>query len=152
VSRYRATIIAVLPVEDQYTQLLELRTGLRRFLNWSEQQARAEGLTPAQHQLLLAVKGHQGPSEPTVSDLARLLLLRHHSVVGLIDRAQAAGLVRRRRDPLHPALVRLTLTGLGEAKLDALTETHLAELSRLAPAMEQLWAATGELAVGHHPA
>lgn len=133
------------PTTADYAQLLELRTGLRRFLHWSEEQARAHGVTPAHHQLLLAVKGHPGPQGPTVSDLAHSLVLRHHSVVGLIDRAQSAGLVGRRRDAEHPTLVRLTLTAAGEAKLEELTAVHLAELARLAPAMEALWAAAGEL-------
>jgi DNA-binding MarR family transcriptional regulator len=133
--------------KTEYTRLLELRTGLRQFLHWSEEEARAHGVTPAHHQLLLAIKGHAGEQEPTVSDIARALVVRPHSVVGLIDRAYTAGLVRRHRDPAHPSLVRLTLTDAGEAKLEELTDAHLAELARLAPAMEALWAAAGELPV-----
>ncbi len=133
------------PTQTDYARLLQLRTGLRQFLHWSEEQARSHGVTPAHHQLLLAIKGHGGTQGPTVSDLARALVLRHHSVVGLIDRAQSAGLVRRRRDPAHPSLVHLHLTPAGEAKLEALTQAHLAELARLAPAMEALWSAAGEL-------
>ncbi len=132
------------PTAAQYERLLQLRTGLRRFLHWSEDQARQQGLTPAQHQLLLAVKGHPGPEDPTVSDIVHALVLRPHSVVGLIDRAQRAGLIRRHRDAKRHTLVRLRLTPAGEEKLDALTATHLAELTRLAPAMEALWEAAGE--------
>lgn len=135
------------PSPTEYARLLQLRTGLRQFLQWSEQASRAQGVTPAHHQLLLAIKGHTGPEGPKVSEIARALVLRPHSVVGLIDRAQRAGLVRRNRDSAHPSLVRLYLTSKGEAKLEALTETHLAELARLAPAMEALWAAAGELPV-----
>ena len=128
------------PTDEDYAHLLELRTGLRRFLHWSEEEARAHGVTPAQHQLLLAIRGHAGEAAPTVSELAAVLLLRHHSVVGLIDRAQAAGLARRRRDPEHPSLVHLELTSEGEAKLAALTESHLAQLAEIAPEMQALWA------------
>ena len=88
--------------DRQYADLLAFRVALRRFLHWSEQAAEAEGLTPAQHQLLLAVRGHAEPQGPTVSDVAGYLLVRHHSAVGLIDRAEAMGLVapaRRRRRP-----------------------------------------------------
>jgi DNA-binding MarR family transcriptional regulator len=133
------------PTATEYQRLLELRTGLRRFLHWSEEEARSHGVTPAHHQLLLAIKGHPGTQAPTVSALAKALVLRPNSVVGLIDRAQSAGLVRRRRDPSHPSLVRLYLTAKGEDRLAALTEAHLAELTRLAPAMEALWAAAGDL-------
>ena len=77
----------------EYERLLRFRTGLRRFLRWSAEQAARVGLTPAQHQLLLAVRGHPDPRGPTVGEVAGYLLLRHHSAVELIDRAQAAGLL-----------------------------------------------------------
>src|SRR5437016_768377 len=73
------------PDDDDYRRLLDLRTGLREFLRWSEQQATAVGITPAQHQLLLAVRGSSDPEGPTIGDLADALLLRHHSAVGLVD-------------------------------------------------------------------
>jgi DNA-binding MarR family transcriptional regulator len=122
-----------------FQQLLDLRTSLRRFLRWSENEARAVGLTSAQHQLLLAVRGHPDQAGPTVGDVARYLVLRHHSAVGLIDRAVAAGLVRRVPDPNRPATVRVRLTPAGQARLEELTALHLDELSGLAPSMETLW-------------
>jgi DNA-binding MarR family transcriptional regulator len=74
--------------KDDYAKLLGFRSDLRRFLRWSEEQAKAEGLTPSQHQLLLAVKGHRGPDGPTIGEIAEYLALRHHSAVGLVDRAK----------------------------------------------------------------
>ncbi|MGZ6980094.1 MAG: MarR family transcriptional regulator, partial [Acidimicrobiia bacterium] len=74
--------------DRDYQRLLEFREGLRRFLHWSEEQAVAVGLTPAQHQLLLAVRGHPHRRGPTIGDLADSLMLRHHSAVGLVDRAE----------------------------------------------------------------
>jgi DNA-binding MarR family transcriptional regulator len=133
------------PTDDQYRGLLELRTGLREFIYWSEEEARAHGITPAQHQLLLAVRAFDRPDGPTISDLARVMLLRHHSVVGLIDRAQDAGLVRRHRDVKSGALVHLRLTEMGAEKLEALTEAHLGHLSRVAPQMARLWSAAVHL-------
>src|SRR5688572_28154057 len=115
--------------EPDYQRLLEFRTGLRRFLRWSEEQATAVGLTPAQHQLLLAIRGHPRPSGPTVGEVADYLLLRHHSTVGLIDRAEAAGLVRRDRDADDHRVVRLRLTAVGRRRIELLTETHLAEIA-----------------------
>jgi DNA-binding MarR family transcriptional regulator len=127
------------PTDEDYRRLLELRTGLRRFLRWSEQQARAAGLTAAQHQLLLAIRGHPDERGPTVGDVAGYLLLRHHSAVGLIDRAEAAGLVVRRADASNSSVVRLELTDLGSRQLEALSELHLQELEHLAPTMHALW-------------
>lgn len=127
------------PRDADYRTLLELRTGLRRFLHWSEQQAEAAGLTPAQHQLLLAIRGHADPQGPTIGDVAAYLLLRHHSAVGLVDRAENAGLVVRTDDPANNSVVRLQLTAKGSEQLEALSELHLEELSHLAPAMHTLW-------------
>jgi DNA-binding MarR family transcriptional regulator len=121
-----------------YTKLLGFRTGLRHFLRWSEDEARAAGLTPAQHQLLLAIKGHPGADHPTVGDLADHLVSKHHSVVELIDRAVGAGLVRRERDGADHRIVRLRLTPLAEQRIEALSRLHLEELRRLAPLLEGL--------------
>jgi DNA-binding MarR family transcriptional regulator len=127
------------PTDEDYRRLLELRTGLRRFLRWSEEQAQAAGVTPAQHQLLLAIRGHGDERGPTVGDVAGYLLLRHHSAVGLVDRARDAGLITRNQDPDNPSAVRLRLTDRGAARLDALSERHLEELAHLAPTMHALW-------------
>jgi DNA-binding MarR family transcriptional regulator len=126
--------------DDDYARLLDFRTGIRRFLHWSEQEAGEVGLTPAQHQLLLAIRGHDDPTGPTVGDVANYLLLRHHSAVGLVDRAEAAGLVTRKIDPDDQRVVRLRLTSLGARRLRQLSEAHLEELARLAPRLRALWA------------
>lgn len=119
------------PSQAQYEELLGFRTTLRRFLHWSEEQAGDAGLTPAQHQLLLAIKGHGGPTAPSVGDLADHLVSKHHSVVELIDRAVEAGLVERRRDEADARVVRLALTALGEERIEGLTRLTLEELRRL---------------------
>jgi DNA-binding MarR family transcriptional regulator len=123
--------------QGDFENLLAFRTGLRRFLHWSQTQARAVGLTAAQHQLLVAVKGHPGQA-PTISDLAGYLLLRHHSVVELVDRAEGAGLVERRGDDDDGRLTRVRLTSDGESRLSRLTPAHLNELRNLAPVLNQL--------------
>jgi DNA-binding MarR family transcriptional regulator len=123
----------------EYERLLRFRTGLRRFLRWSGEQATAAGLTPTQHQLLLAVRGHPDPRGPTVGDVARYLFRRHHSTVELIDRAQAAGLLERQTDQDESRAVRLRLTELGEQRLQTLTAAHLEELARLESELHALW-------------
>jgi DNA-binding MarR family transcriptional regulator len=125
--------------DADYRRLAELRAGLRRFLHWSELQAQDAGLTPAQHQLLLAVRAAEDRRGPTIGDVAEALVLRHHSAVGLVDRAQEAGFVERVRDPDQRSVVRLRLTEAGETRLRALTAAHLQELRQLAPTMRALW-------------
>jgi DNA-binding MarR family transcriptional regulator len=124
-----------MPTDADYRRLLAFRTGLRRFMRWSEEQATDAGVTPAQHQLLLAIRGLPDPPGPTIGDIADALLLRHHSAVGLVDRAERAGLVDRLTDAYDHRVVRLRLTPLGRRKIDALSAAHLAELHRLAPLM-----------------
>ena len=117
--------------DSEYRRLLAFRNQLRRFLHWSEEQAEAIGLTAAQHQLLLAVRGADDPAGPTVGDIAAALMLRHHSAVGLVDRAADAGLVRRVQDPHDHRCVRLRLTAAGARKLALLSRRHLEELEQL---------------------
>jgi DNA-binding MarR family transcriptional regulator len=126
------------PTQADYEHLLAFRFSLRTFQRWSEDQARMAGLTHVQHQLLVAVKGHPGTLPPTVSELADYLLLRHHSTVELIDRAEAADLVRRLPDDRDARVVRVRLTARGERVLDQLTPAHLVELHNLAAVLNTL--------------
>jgi DNA-binding MarR family transcriptional regulator len=135
----------------EYERLLRFRTGLRRFLRWSAEQAAAAGLTPAQHQLLLAVRGHPDPRGPTVGDVAGYLLLRHHSAVELIDRAQAAGLLERHADRDDSRAVRLHLSDSGRDRLETLTAAHLEELARLEPELHSLWDGLGTAVDDRYP-
>jgi DNA-binding MarR family transcriptional regulator len=121
-----------------FERLLQFRVALRQFHRWSEDQARAAGLTHVQHQLLVAIKGHAGPQHPTVGDLAEYMLLRPHSTVELINRAEAAGLVRREPDAEDGRVVRVRLTGTGNQILEALTQPHLERLHGLAAVLDEL--------------
>ena len=116
-----------------YQALAEFRYQIRRFVRFSEQAARRAGLEPAQHQLLLAVKA--SASQPTVGELAERLQLRHHSVVGLIDRLAEGGLVRRSRAAVDRRQVRVRLTPKSEAVLRKLTVEHRTELAAAGSAM-----------------
>ena len=136
----RYTLPMACDLEDaDYRRLLQFRTGLRRFLHWSEEQAEKAGLTPAQHQLLLAVRGHGTEQGPTIGDIAGYLMLRHHSAVGLVDRAEKGGLVERQEDAGDRRVVRLRLTPLGLRTLQQLSELHLEEIQRLAPSIQEIY-------------
>jgi DNA-binding MarR family transcriptional regulator len=124
--------------EKQWRTLLSFRVALRGFLHWSETQAASVGLTAAQHQLLVAIRGHGGKEDPTITDVAGHLFIRHHSAIGLVERTAAMGLVERYRDASDQRLVRLALTPLGHEKVDALASAHLEELAHLAPLLDAL--------------
>jgi DNA-binding MarR family transcriptional regulator len=124
--------------DEQFARILEFRVALRRFGRFSEEQATKLDMTAAQYQLLLAVRGHGHPLGPTIADIARYLLIRHHSAVGLVDRTRDLGLIERRRDGDDQRLVRLVLTPLGHERLNALAQAHLKELHRLAEVLGAL--------------
>lgn len=125
--------------DEAYRKLARLRAGMRSYLAWAEEQARAFDTTPMQFQLALAVRSSGIAGGPTVRELAEMLHLRHHSVVGLIDRTEAAGLVRRERDAANGALVRISLTPAGEHLLEQLAARHLAHLTTIAPELRDAW-------------
>lgn len=124
--------------QADFERLLDFRVALRQFQRWSEDQAREAGLTHVQHQLLVAIKGHAGPLPPAVGDLAEYMLLRPHSTVELIDRAEAAGLVKRIPDAADGRVVRVSLTAEGERILKDLTRAHLDRLHGLAGVLDGL--------------
>jgi len=122
--------------ESDYAALAEFRYQIRRFLHFSEQAARAAGIEPQQHQLLLAIKGTvDSQEEPTIGILAERLQLQHHSTGELVDRLAERGLVSRSRAPADRRQVLIHLTARGEAELEKLTACHLAELRTNGPAL-----------------
>jgi DNA-binding MarR family transcriptional regulator len=131
--------------DHDYARLLEFRTAIRKFLDYSKTQAAKLDLTPAQHQLLLAIRGHPRQGGPTISEVAEVLLVKHHSAVELVDRAESAGLARRRTDRDDQRVVRLTLTRRGAAKLERISAANLAELDRLGPEFRDVWKAIEHL-------
>jgi DNA-binding MarR family transcriptional regulator len=129
------------PSHEDFEHLLAFRVSLRRFQRWSEDHAIEAGITPAQHQLLVALKGHPGDIAPSISELADYLLLRNHSTVELVNRAETVGLVHRWPDSADARVVRVDLTRKGDRLVTELTEAHLAELHKLASALQDLVAA-----------
>jgi DNA-binding MarR family transcriptional regulator len=134
VSASRATDLA----DRDYRTLATFRHSLRVFLRFSEDAARAEGLTPNQHQLLLAIRGFDGSDAPTIGDAAESLQLQHHSVVELVDRAVEAGLVERRADRNDRRRQRLALTSKGARTLAHLSAAHREELRRFRDEMTEV--------------
>jgi DNA-binding MarR family transcriptional regulator len=114
--------------DPDYRALGEFRFQIRRFLHFSEEAARAEGLEPQQHQILLAIRGLGGDPGPTIGELAAHLIVRHHSAVGLVDRLADHGLVERVRGGDDRRQVRVHLTREGAAKLRRLSAIHREEL------------------------
>jgi len=111
-----------------YRALADFRHEIRRFLRVSEQAARGAGLEPQHHQLLLAIKGAPPGDPPTIAYLAERLQLRHHSIVGLVDRLEQRGLVHRRRDPADHRRALVSLTDAGEQILHTLSVLHQDEI------------------------
>ena len=114
----------------EYEALAAFRYGLRQFMRFSESAARDHGITPQQHQLLLAVKGFPGRDWATVSEVAERLQLQQQSVVGIIDRLEKGQWVYRHPHPEDHRVTEVHLTRAGESLLEALTIVHRQELLR----------------------
>ncbi len=119
---------------SQFAALAEFRHQIRKFLHFSEESARACGLEPQQHQLLLALKGVRGEA-PTIGYLAERLQIRHNSAVELVDRMSEHGLVRRTPSTDDKRRVLVELTRSGNAVLAKLSAEHVAELQQTGPAL-----------------
>jgi DNA-binding MarR family transcriptional regulator len=124
------------PSQEDYEALSDFRYSIRCFLEFSENAARAEGLTPQQHQALLTVKGFPPQTAVTIGDLAERLRIRHNSAVELVDRLVDAGLLERSHDPLDSRRVLLHLSEAANRVLAGLSTVHLDELSRLRPVLK----------------
>jgi DNA-binding MarR family transcriptional regulator len=124
--------------DREYVALARFRRSLRAFQAFSERAARAVGVAPAQHQLLLAVRGHEGAEAPVVGDLAEALQLRHHSTVELVDRAARAGLVERHADAGDHRRQHVELTDAGRTVLEQLSIEHRAELQRFRAGLTEI--------------
>lgn len=124
--------------DADYALLAELRHALRLFASFSEQAATDAGLTPVQHQALLAIRGFGQRAPLSIGELAERLLIRHHSAVGLVQRLIAHGYVGRSKDPKDARRVQLVLRPRGEQLLERLTSAHRDELRRIGPKLGEL--------------
>jgi DNA-binding MarR family transcriptional regulator len=117
---------------SDYRALAEFRYHIRRYLDFSDQAARAAGIESKQYQLLLSIRGLPEDVEATVGSLAQQLHLRHHSAVELINRAETNDLVERSRVGTR-VLVRLTKKG--QRVLARVVEKRLRELQVAGPGL-----------------
>ncbi|MFA6112539.1 MAG: MarR family transcriptional regulator [Sphingomonas sp.] len=118
--------------ETDYAALADFRHALRQFLAFSEGRAAECGLTPQQHQALLAIRGAAGQAV-TVGFIAERLILKPHSATGLVDRLEALELVERRPAPDDKRRALIVLTSKALALLEKLSATHREEIIRLRP-------------------
>lgn len=135
---------AALTLAD-YQALGAFRQSLRNFLAFSEAGARALSLTPQQHQALLAIKAHAGAEAITIGELAKALIIKNHSAVGLVERLVARDLVIRQASTDDRRRVLLALTPLGEQRLATISRNNLGELNRASPVFTELLATLADL-------
>jgi DNA-binding MarR family transcriptional regulator len=121
----------------EYQKLAKFRYVLRRFLSFSESAAAEVGLAAQQYQALLAIKGRGGDDSVTINELAHLLLIKHNSAVGLVDRLEAEGLVKRSADAEDRRKVNLRLTARGSRIFERLATAHREELRRIGPELAE---------------
>jgi DNA-binding MarR family transcriptional regulator len=130
--------------QSHIERVAAFRIALREFLWRAEETARECGITPRQYLLLLFIKGAPGGANTvTLTELARMLKLSSSTVTGLVDRAEAVGLVCRRRSTADSRVVFLELTRLGEEKLYSALEASEADRHEFARVFAELTDAFG---------
>ena len=123
--------------DADYAALAEFRYALRQFMAFSERGAAEVGLTPQQHQALLAIRG-ASPGAVNVGYVATRLSLKPHSATGLVDRLEALGLITRHPSPDDGRQALLQLTPKARALLRKLSQTHREEIVRIRPLLTEL--------------
>ena len=96
--------------------------------------AKNAGVTSQQYQALLSIKGFSSQKPMFVGELPRLLLIKHHTTVELVDRMVKLGLFRRTGDAQDKRRVLVTLTKRGQLvlhKVAAIHFVHLGSSSRM---------------------
>ncbi|WP_296710276.1 helix-turn-helix domain-containing protein [Rhodoblastus sp.] len=126
------------PLHDSdYAALADFRAALRGFTAFSETKAAEVGLTPRQHQALLAIRG-KAPGQATIGYVAERLILKPHSASELVDRLDAMGLIIRQTAAGDRRKTILVLTNQANALLAALSASHREEIRRLKPLLLDL--------------
>jgi DNA-binding MarR family transcriptional regulator len=109
------------------------RVALRAFLRQTERCTNKAGLTPQRYLLLLLVKGAEdGTAKATISELAKRLHLAQSTVTELVNRAEAAGLVKRSFSAADARVVYVELTREGETRFAQAFDELADERKRLA--------------------
>jgi DNA-binding MarR family transcriptional regulator len=119
--------------DDEIRRLAAFRLLLRQFESFTEQAAQARGLTSLQYQALLAIRAHEAVGAATVTALAQILLVKHNSTVGLVDRMEQLGLVSRSHPDGDRRSVVVQLTPRGRRIVYQLATQYRRELHRMAP-------------------
>lgn len=124
--------------KSEYEALSDFRYALRNFLKFSKDTAESVGLTPRQHQALLAIKGFKGRERITNGELAERLHIKHHSAVGLINRMEAQDLIVREQNETDKREIFIFMTTRGAELLEKLTAAHREELGLIAPQLNTI--------------
>lgn len=114
--------------KTDFEALARFRYELRRFLRFSEETTHRHGVTALQYALMLQIRGYPGREWATVAELAERLQSKHHGVVALVTRCEAAGWVQRVASRGDKRLVEVHLTAQGEKCLEQLARLHWNEL------------------------
>ena len=121
-----------------YETIARFRYELRQFLAFSEIEANRSGLTAQQYQALMAIRGFSIREPVSIGDLARYMLVRHHTAVELVDRMVRLKIISRRTDPSDGRRVLLELTAEGERRLRRLYQIHVHELRSMGPTLTKM--------------
>lgn len=138
VKKSRSNLILPSVSNADYKLLASFRHALRQFLHFSEEASRTTGVPPHQHQAMLAIAATGERDCITVGQLAEQLQIRHQSAVGLANRMESKGLVRKEHSPTDKRQVFISLTKAGWRMLENMAAAHKAEIARISPMLRNI--------------
>ncbi len=115
----------------EFEKLADFRYQVRRYLRFSEEVSRRNGITSLQYLLLLQIVGFPGRDWASIVELAERLQAKHHGVVSLVSRCEALGLVSRSSSTSDKRQVEVRLTRMGNDRVARLAALHRRELASL---------------------
>ena len=123
--------------DAEYGALADFRFALREFQAFSETHVAEVGLTPQQHQALLAIRG-ASQDGVSIGYLANRLILKPQSMSGLVARLEDLSLIRRRASTTDRRQSLLELTDKATRLLEQLSLLHRDEVLRIRPLLSKL--------------
>lgn len=115
--------------------LVEFWSCVQHFLDVRRQAGLRAGLSSAQYEMLLAVRGFREPGEPYITAVAKQLVIRQRVAARVVKRLMGQGLLHARPSAADRRTHILQLTAKGKRLLDRLASNSMGGLEIEGPVL-----------------
>jgi DNA-binding MarR family transcriptional regulator len=117
-------------VSDNHEALLNLVRTSSMLLKLSDRFFSHFGLTDAQFNILMILNDY-GPEGMSQQELSNHLIVTKSNMVGLVDRLENAGYVKRKPHPSDRRFYRIVLTAKGREMVERVKKSYFEEVDRM---------------------